>query len=83
MPLAIARLGSSMEAISVERVLSPGEPWPDPPFVALCSFICRSREDFERAFLPHMQELQADTANYTDAQQIVLISEIEIDTRAS
>jgi conserved hypothetical protein len=81
MPLSIARLGQSMEAISVDRVLSPGAPWPDPPFVAVCSFVCRSKEEFENAFLPHMEELQADTPNYTDAQQIVLISEIELDTR--
>jgi len=78
MPMSIARLGQSMDAIAVERVISPGAPWPDPPFLAICSFVCASREDFERAFFPHMEELQADTANYTNSQQIVLISELEI-----
>ncbi|HEV2594654.1 MAG TPA: EthD family reductase [Sphingomicrobium sp.] len=82
MPLAIARLGDAMEEIRVERPISPGAPWPDPPFAAICSFVCRSREEFERAFLPHMEELQADISNYTNIQQIVVISEIEIDRRA-
>ena len=82
MPLSIARLGSAMAAISVERVLDPGAPWPAADYWAICSFTCASREAFEAAFLPHMGELQGDTPNYTDVQQQVLFSQIEIDVRA-
>lgn len=81
MPLSIARLGIAMNGITVERVLDPGPPWPSPAFTAICSFVCESREAYEAAFIPHMAELQADTPNYTDAEQIVLISEIAIDHR--
>lgn len=79
MPMSIARLGAAMKSIQVERVVDPGPPWPSPPFAAVCSFICESKEAFEAAFLPHMAELQADATNYTDVQQIVLVSEVAID----
>jgi len=83
MPLSIARLGMAMDAITVERVLDPGPPWPAPAYTAICSFLCESREAYEAAFIPHMAELQADIANYTDVEQVVLISEIAINHRRS
>lgn len=79
MPMSIARLGAAMKSIQVERVVDPGPPWPSPSFAAVCSFVCESKEAFEAAFLPHMAELQADATNYTDVQQIVLVSEVAID----
>jgi uncharacterized protein (TIGR02118 family) len=81
MPLSIARLGMAMDAITVERVLDPGPPWPPPAYIAICSFVCESREAYEAAFIPHMAELQADMANYTDVEQVVLISDVVIDHR--
>src|SRR5437016_3693200 len=81
MPLSIARLGLAMSAITVERVLDPGPPWPTPVYSAICSFVCEAREAYEAVFLPHMAELQADAANYTDVEQIALIGEIALDQR--
>lgn len=81
MPLSIARLGMAMDAITVERVLDPGAPWPPSAYTAICSFLCESREAYEAAFMPHMVELQADIPNYTDVEQVVLISEVAIDHR--
>lgn len=75
MPLSAARLGHAMRSITVERVLDPGAPWPPAGFHAVCSFVCESRAAYEAAFLPHMAELQADAANYTDVVQQVLITE--------
>jgi uncharacterized protein (TIGR02118 family) len=83
MPLSIARLGSAMSAITVERVVDPGAPWPTPAYVAICSFACESREAYEAAFFPHMTELQGDIPNYTDSEPVVLVSEIEIDHRGA
>jgi uncharacterized protein (TIGR02118 family) len=83
MPMSIARLGESMMSVEVDRVVDPGPPWPSPTFAAICSFVCESKEVFEAAFLPHMAELQANAPNYTDVQQIVLISEIALDHRAA
>jgi uncharacterized protein (TIGR02118 family) len=83
MPLSIERLGASMDRIEVERVLDPGPPWEKPAFAAICSFVCSSRDAFERAFFRHMSELQADVVNYTDSEQTILISDIEIDHQAA
>jgi uncharacterized protein (TIGR02118 family) len=83
MPMSIDRLGKAMSSITVERVVDPGPPWPKPPYVAICSFVCESREAFEAAFFPHMEELQGDTPHYTDVEQLVLIGDIEIDWRAA
>jgi len=81
MPLSIERLGKSMSAITVDRIVPLGAPYPDPEFHAICTFECESREAFEAAFFPHMEELQSDAVNYTDSQQIILFSEIEIEHR--
>lgn len=83
MPMSISLLGEQMQQVTVERVIDPGPPWPQPQFFAVCSFVCASRSRFESAFLPHMEKLQADTPNYTDVQQIVVISEIELETAAT
>lgn len=75
MPLSAARLGAAMRAITVERpVASP--PWPEPAYWAICTFVCDSREAYEQAFFPHMEELQGDIQNYTDVTAIVQLSEV-------
>lgn len=79
MKLSIARLGRSMRSITVERGMDPGPPWPNATYAAICSFVCDSKEAYEAAFFPHMDELQADMKNYTDIEAIVQISDIQID----
>ena len=77
MPMSAARIGSAIDAITVDRVTEPGPPYEAAPFHAICTFVCASREAFEQAFLPHMEELQNDTPNYTNSQQIVIVTEDE------
>jgi uncharacterized protein (TIGR02118 family) len=60
MPLSIELLGPAMKSITVERGVSPGAPWPDAAFAAICSFVGESREAYEQAFFPHMERLQGD-----------------------
>jgi uncharacterized protein (TIGR02118 family) len=79
MPMSIKLLGPAMRSVTVERGISPGSPWPEPAFAAICSFVCDSKEAYEQAFLPHMAQLQGDIANYTDATAIIQMSEIAID----
>lgn len=78
MPLSISLLGPSMHSITVERVLSPGAPWPDAGFHAIASFVCDSRAAYEAAFFPHMERLQADMPNYTDIPAVIQVSEIAL-----
>ena len=69
-------LGQHMLAISVEKGLDPGAPWPPARFFAICRFVCESRETYEAAFLSHAEELQSDIVNYTDVTPIIQIGEI-------
>lgn len=79
MPLSIARLGHAMKTISVERVEPLGDPFPEPQHYAICTFTCPSLEAYIAAFYPHMEELQADMANYTNSPQVILLGNIEIE----
>ena len=79
MPLSISLLGQAMSAITVERVVSPGPPWPDAAYHAITSFVCASREVYEAAFFPHMERLQADMRNYTDIPAVIQVSEIALE----
>lgn len=76
MPMSIALLGPTMKAVGVERGVSPGAPWPDHTYVAMCTFTCESKEAYEQAFFPHAARLQGDMANYTDIAPVIQISEI-------
>ena len=59
--LTIASLsGIDARLARVERGVSPGAPWPDAAFAAICSFVGESREAYEQAFFPHMERLQGD-----------------------
>ena len=76
MPRAAALLGHAMRSIVVDRpIASP--PWPEPAYWAICTFTCDSRETYEAAFFPHMEELQGDIARYTDSIPVVQLGEIE------
>jgi uncharacterized protein (TIGR02118 family) len=79
MPLSISLLGGAMRSVTVERGVAHGGPWPEPPFRAICSFVCQSLEAYQRAFMPHMERLQRDMPNYTDIQAIIQISDIVIE----
>jgi uncharacterized protein (TIGR02118 family) len=79
MPLSIKLLGPAMRSVMVERGVSPGAPWPDHPYAAICSFVCESREAYEQAFFPHAERLQGDIPNYTDVAATIQLSEIMIE----
>ena len=76
MKRSVELLGPAMQAISVERGVDPGTPWPASAYFAICRFVCQSRETYEATFLPHAAELQEDMANYTDATPIIQMSEL-------
>ena len=78
MPMSIKLLGPSMESIVVGKGISPGDPWPEASYHAITTFTCRSKEEYEQAFLPNMAELQADMPNYTDIPAIIQMSEIAL-----
>lgn len=82
-PMSIELLGSAVRSVCVERGLSVGPPWPEPTYSAICSFVCESKEAYERALFPHLARLQGDLVNYSDVEALVQISEITIDFGSS
>ncbi len=78
-PLALDLLGDAVRSVSVERGVSPGHPWPDPTYTAVCHFDCDSVDAYAQAMLPHLARLQADLLNYSDRSAVVQVSEITVD----
>jgi len=79
MPMVKARLGSACAYYTVEKGLAGRAPGAPPTFVAICSFICDSAEDYEAAIQPHRAEILADLANYTDIAPVLQVSEIVVE----
>lgn len=78
MPMSFKLLGAAIRNGSVERGVEGTEPGSTPAFVALCHFVCDSRQSFEAAFLRNAAILQGDMPNYTDIIPIIQISDIAL-----
>jgi len=61
----------------VERGISAG-PGPETPYIAVCSYLFESFDDFLAAVTPHMAQLRADMSNYTDIEPVIQISEVVV-----
>jgi uncharacterized protein (TIGR02118 family) len=79
MPMVKGRLGSACEYYTVERGVGGREPGEPPAFVAMCSFICGSAEDYRAAMQEHSSEIRSDIANYTDITPVVQLSEVVVE----
>jgi uncharacterized protein (TIGR02118 family) len=44
----------------------------------MCHIFAESVESFQTAFGPHMKEIMADIANYTDITPVMQISEVVV-----
>ena len=80
MPMSIERLSAhaGFKGVSVVRGMGGGMPGSAPAYVAMCQYVFDSVDDFLAAFNPHAVLLQGDMVNYTDAEPIIQISEVEI-----
>lgn len=78
-PMALDLLGDAVRSASVERGISAGPPWPDPPYTAICHFDCDSVGAYAQAMLPHLARLQADLTNYSDRPAVLQVSEITVE----
>ncbi len=79
MPMSLELLGTAIKRVSIERGIEGGERGSRPAFVALCHFVCESREAFEAAFLPNAAVLQGDMPRYTDIEPVIQMSEIALE----
>lgn len=82
MPMVAQRLGSACLSYSIDRGLAGGAPGSPPPYLAACSFVCESAEALQKALGPHVKEIQADIANYTDTQPVMWIADVVVEGSA-
>lgn len=78
LPLFVERVGAAARRMTVDRGISIA-PWPDAPHEVVCSFVCESRETFEAAFFPHIEELQDDMDRCGGGAPVINVSDIVID----
>ncbi len=81
-PMAMELLGEALKSVSVERGVSPGQPWPEPAFVAIAHFVCTSKDAYEQALFPHLARLQADLLNYSNVTAVIQFSEITLEHKS-
>ncbi len=79
MPMSLELLGPAIKRVSIERGIEGTQPGSHPAFVALCHFVCESREAFEAAFLPNAAVLLGDMPRYTDIEPVIQMSEIALE----
>ena len=78
MPLVKARMGDKCKFYTIDRGLAGGAPGEPATFVGMCHIYCDTVEDFQAGAGPHMDEIMADIANYTDLAPLVQISEVVV-----
>ena len=76
MLLVKARMGEHCRYYTVDKGLGGGAPGSAATYVAMCHIYCDSVDAFQAGFGPHMPEIMADIANYTDVAPVVQISEV-------
>lgn len=75
-PLVQRLCGAHLRSVAVEKGLAADTPGSAPPFLAMGHLYFDSVESFQSAFGPHLQEIVADVANYTNIQPLLQISQI-------
>ena len=78
MPLVKKLMGDKCRSYTVDKGIAGGAPGTPAPYVAMCHIFCESVADFEAGFGPHVTEIMADVAKYTDLAPQVQISEVVV-----
>lgn len=81
MPLVQQRMGAHCKFYTIDKGISSRAPGSAPPYVAMCHIFCDSIEAYYATMNPHVEEIKADIANYTDATPIVQMSEVVVGDR--
>lgn len=77
MPLVKSKMGDALNYYTVDKCLAGGA-GDAPAFVAMCHLFVDSVPAFQAAFGPHAQTITADIPNYTNAQPVIVISEVVV-----
>ncbi len=77
-PLVAGLLGEALKDVRVEYGLSGATPEEKPAFIAIGHMTFDSVEAFRAAYGPHIVEIKADIANFTNVKSVIQISDIRI-----
>lgn len=76
MPMVAGYLGSNLVKYTIEKGISGIAPNQPLPFMAVGTFYVKNLSEYQAAVGPHIDDIRADFANYTNATPVVLVSEV-------
>ncbi len=79
MPMVKAKMGEHCKFYTVDKGLGGGAPGSPATYIGMCHIYCDSIDAFQKGMGPHMKEIGADVANYTDLKPIMQISEVVVE----
>lgn len=77
MPLVREKSGAACKGLEVDRGVAGGTPGAAATYVAMGHILYSSVEAFQAVFALHGQALLGDIPNFTNAQPVIQISEVE------
>lgn len=75
-PMSKRLQGSALKSFTVDQGFGTGIPDEKPPYLVIANLVYDSMDAFLEAFMPHMEVLQGDIANYTNVQPTIQFSQI-------
>lgn len=81
LPRLLDRVGDAVKRTTVERGVDAA-PWPEAEHEVVCRLECETREAFEAAFFPHIEELQDDMDRCGGAPPAIQLGETVFDQAA-
>lgn len=76
MPLLKERMGDYCHSYSIDKGVSGVAPGSAPAYIAMCHVYCDSIDALMTGIGPHVAELTADVANFTNVTPVQQISEV-------
>ncbi|MDB4293520.1 EthD family reductase [Maribacter sp.] len=76
MPMTADLLGESLKGMTVEKIISSGNPDNPIPYTVIGYFYFENLFAMQNSMGTHRNEIQADVQNYTNSMPIVQISEL-------
>ena len=77
-PMLRGLLGAALLHVAVDEGIGGAAPGSAAPFLALGHLSFESVEAFQKAFTPHIAQIQGDVQKYTDSQPTIQISNVKI-----
>jgi uncharacterized protein (TIGR02118 family) len=78
LPRLFDLVGDAVKRATVERGVDAA-PWPAADYEMICSLECETREAFETAFFPYVEDLQDDMEYCGGAPPTIQVSEIVLE----